>query len=201
MVDTRDLKSLEHNARAGSSPVPGTIVVAPLFFRGSGAFFMPDSFNSFLMMLHFERTDSGNPDFIELVRLLDADLAIRDGDDHAFYAQFNKIDAIRHVIVAYDDQKPVGCGAFKPFDAHTVEIKRMFVRPEWRGKGIAAHIVQAMETWAAELSVARCVLETGKQQPEAIALYTKCGYVITPNFGQYIGVDNSVCFEKIVKTL
>ena len=81
-------------------------------------------------MIRTIRTNSEDPDFIELVKYLDADLVIRDGNEHSFYAQF--------------------------------------------------------------------ILETGKKQPEAIALYTKKGYHITPNYGQYAGVENSVCFEKYI---
>jgi GNAT superfamily N-acetyltransferase len=142
------------------------------------------------------RTDSGNKDFIALVRQLDAYLAITDGEDHAFYDQFNKIQNIRHVVVAYENQHPVGCGAIKEFEADSMEVKRMFVKPENRGKGIAAKILAELETWAAELGYSKCVLETGKRQVEAISLYKKCGYSIIPNYGQYIGMDNSLCFEK-----
>ena len=142
------------------------------------------------------RTDSNNADFRTLVALLDQDLAIRDGDDHAFYAQFNKVDAIKEVIVAYQDGTAVGCGAIKPFSATAAEVKRMFVHPDYRKQGIAAKVLNTLENWAAELGFSSCVLETGKKQPEAIALYQKVGYHITPNYGQYIGVDNSVCMAK-----
>ncbi len=146
--------------------------------------------------MEIKRSDSDNPDFIQLVRLLDADLAIRDGDDHAFYAQFNKVAALRHTVVVYDHGTPVGCGAFRPFDKNTVEIKRMFVQPEFRGRGIASLVLSELEQWAATLGYTRCVLETGKRQPEAIALYRKNGYADIPNYGQYTGIYNSVCFEK-----
>jgi putative acetyltransferase len=104
-------------------------------------------------MIHIIRTNSDNFDFQELVKQLDKELATVDGQDHSFYSQFNKIDKIRHVLVAYQNGKPVGCGAI-------------------------------------------CVLETGKRQPDAIRLYVKNGYKAIPNWGQYIGVENSVCFEK-----
>ena len=149
-------------------------------------------------MLHLKRTDSSDPDFISLVHLLDADLAIRDGEDHAFYAQYNKVDSIRHVVVAYEEGAPIGCGAFKPFDEHSVEIKRMFVLPELRGQGIAVAVLTELEAWASESGYAKCVLETGKKQPEAIRLYEKSRYETIPNFGQYAGVENSVCMEKII---
>jgi len=142
------------------------------------------------------KTDSDNVDFRALVALLDKDLAVRDGEDHAFYAQFNKVDAIKEVIVAYHDENPIGCGAIKPFSATEAEVKRMFVHLDYRKQGIAAKVLNALEGWATELGFSSCVLETGKKQPEAIALYQKVGYLITPNYGQYIGVDNSVCMIK-----
>ncbi|MCC3160436.1 GNAT family N-acetyltransferase [Hymenobacter sp. 15J16-1T3B] len=149
-------------------------------------------------MLRLLRTDSDNADFRALVRLLDQDLQVRDGAEHGFYAQFNKVDAIRHVVVAYQDDEPVGCGAFKPFEADSVEIKRMFVQPVHRGRGVAQAVLTELEGWARELGYAGCVLETGKKQPEAIRLYQKSGYQFIPNYGQYIGVDNSVCMQKAV---
>ena len=145
------------------------------------------------------RTNSSNPDFIELVKNLDAELAERDGGDHAFYSQFNTIDKIKHVVLAYENDTPLGCGAIKEFNASTMEVKRMYVSPENRGKGIAAKILLALERWTIELSYAKCVLETGKRQPDAIRLYEKCGYIRIPNYGQYIGIKNSVCFEKALK--
>lgn len=147
-------------------------------------------------MLSFIRINSSNKDFIHLVSLLDADLAIRDGADHAFYAQFNKIDLIQHVIVAYENEEAVGCGAFKKFDAVSVEIKRMYVLPAHRNKGIAAAVLQQLEQWAKEEGSVSTVLETGTKQPEAIRLYEKSGYERFPNYGQYAGVANSVCMKK-----
>ncbi len=147
-------------------------------------------------MLTLVRTDSGNPHFIELVKQLDADLAEKDGADHSFYAQYNTIAAIRNVIIAYEHDTPVACGAIKEYNMHTMEVKRMYTLPAYRGQGIAGTILDALEKWAAELSFKKCILETGKRQPDAIGLYKKKGYNIIPNYGQYAGVDNSLCFEK-----
>lgn len=148
-------------------------------------------------MLDLRRTDSADPDFLALVKLLDHVLAVLDGEEHAFYAQFNKLVALRHVVVAYQDGWPVGCGAIKPLEeAGTVEVKRMYVEVEARGDGIATAVLAELEGWARELGYARCILETGKKQPEAIALYTKSGYGRIPNYGQYLHVENSVCFAK-----
>jgi len=147
-------------------------------------------------LIQITRTNSENQVFIELVKLLDADLAKRDGDDHFFYNQFNKIEHIKYAIVACIDDEPVGCGALKEFEPHIMEIKRMYVSFENRGKGIATKIVSELENWATELSYEKCILETGKRQPEAIALYKKNGYQLIPNYGQYVTIENSVCYEK-----
>jgi GNAT superfamily N-acetyltransferase len=147
-------------------------------------------------MIHLVRTDFDNPDFLALVKHLDAYLAEKDGVDHAFYAQFNKVDRIKHVVVAYDDGKPVGCGAIKEYAAGTMEVKRMYTTPEGRGRGIATQVLTELERWAAELGCAKCILETGIRQTEAIRLYERNGYKVIPNYGQYAGIDGSVCFEK-----
>lgn len=149
-------------------------------------------------MINLLRTTSENPDFQELVRHLDAELHIRDGEEAAFYLQFNKIDTIKHALVAYDGDEPVGCGALRAYEANTVEVKRMFVPLDKRGQGIASQILTGLETWAAELGFRKCILETGHKQPEALALYTKGGYSVIPNYGQYQSVENSICFEKVI---
>ena len=151
-----------------------------------------------LIMISIVRTGSDNPDFVGLVKLLDADLAERDGAEHSFYAPFNTITSIRYVVLAYEDQKPVGCGAIKEYGTGTMEIKRMYVSPESRSRGVGSRILGALEAWAKELSYSRCILETGKRQPEALRLYRKNGYGEIPNYGQYAGKDNSVCFEKMI---
>lgn len=147
-------------------------------------------------MITIKRTNSDNLDFQTLVRELDKELTIRDGDEHDYYAQFNKIDAIKHVVVAYENDEAVGCGAIKSFDENSMEVKRMFVPETQRSKGIATLVLRELERWASELGFAKCVLETGYKQPEAIRLYEKNGYSQIPNYGQYVGMDNSICFEK-----
>lgn len=151
-----------------------------------------------MQMIKIVRTDSDNQDFRQLVVLLDRELKDRDGDDHSFFAQFNKIDKIKYALVAYLNDVPCACGAIKEYDNDTMEIKRMYVIQEKRGKGIAGMILQELENWTKELNFKRCILETGKKQPEAIRLYSKSGYRVIPNYGQYENVSNSVCFEKII---
>lgn len=147
-------------------------------------------------MIHCIRTDSENGEFRRLVAQLDEELGQRDGAEHGFYAQFNTLDKIKHAVVALKDDQPVGCGALKAFSEDTMEVKRMYVAPQVRGQGVASAVLVTLETWAAELGYTRCVLETGQRQPEAIALYTKQGYQRIPNYGQYVGVENSLCFSK-----
>jgi putative acetyltransferase len=147
-------------------------------------------------MITVARTNSENPDFIALVGQLDAYLSERDGADHAFYGQFNKILNLKQVILAYDGSRAVGCGAIKAFSQEAMEVKRMFVLPEARQRGIASIVLKALEDWAAELGYAETVLETGKRLPEAVLLYEKKGYERIPNYGQYAGVTNSICFRK-----
>jgi putative acetyltransferase len=147
-------------------------------------------------MLTLTRTHSADPDFIALVQQLDRDLAERDGQEHDFYAQFNTLTAIQHVVVAYENGIAVACGAMKAMDKNTMEIKRMFTATTHRAKGIASQVLGELETWARESGYTTCRLETGRRQPEAIAVYQKNGYIQISNYGQYAGIENSVCFEK-----
>ena len=147
-------------------------------------------------MITVTRTTSNNPDFEKLVIELDAVLAILDGEDHAFYAQFNKSSALKNAIIAYENETAIGIGAYKEYDSQTVEMKRMYTLPEHRGKGIASKILSELELWAKEENNKIAILETGFLQTDAISLYKKLGYVITENYGQYIGVENSVCMKK-----
>ena len=149
-------------------------------------------------MIKCIRTNSENKDFRKLVEELDAELRIVDGVDHSFYAQFNKIVGIKYVVVAYDEDQPVGCGAIKTYSPDAMEVKRMYVSSARRVEGIATAILKELEQWTVELNCSMCVLETGIKQPEAIGLYKKTGYKIIRNYGQYENVKISVCFAKIL---
>lgn len=149
-------------------------------------------------MLHLKRTDSSDDDFKDLVRKLDAFLAVTDGEDHAFYDQFNKIDKIKYVVVAYEGDEPIACGAIKAYDEHSMEVKRMFTSESCRGKGVAGQVLSDLEAWTQELGYSKCILETGIRQTAAIRLYEKNGYALIPNYGQYADVEDSRCFEKVI---
>jgi putative acetyltransferase len=150
------------------------------------------------------RTNAGNPDFNNLVKDLDAYLKITDEDEHDFYNQFNLIDSLQEVVVIYISNSigaspvAIGCGAMKKMDSTSVELKRMYVVPQYRGKGVAQKILKELEIWAVELGYKKSVLETGKRQVEAVKFYHNCGYTVIENYGQYKGMTNSICFEKIV---
>lgn len=151
------------------------------------------------MSVSITRTTAADPDFRELVVLLDAHLSVTDEDEHDFYHQFNGLDAIRHVVLLRDQGRAVACGAVKHFSDDTVEVKRMFTRPEVRGRGHGVAVLNELESWAKELGYKRCVLETGVRQPYAIRLYEKQGYArLAENYGQYAGVENSVCMQKVL---
>lgn len=150
-------------------------------------------------MVTLVRTNAENADFRSLVDFLDEELKRRDGEDHYFFAQFNKLAGLLGVVVAYIDDAAVGCGAFKRHSEDAAEIKRMFVMAEKRGQRIAAQILTELEKWAGESGFSECVLETGFKQPEAIALYKRSGYARIPNYGQYADVEASVCMKKEIK--
>jgi putative acetyltransferase len=144
------------------------------------------------------KTNSNHLDFQKLTQLFDAYLVEIDGDEKDFFAQYNQI-YIDNVIVCYEDEIAVGCGAFKEYEPTVAEIKRMFVSPEKRGKGIASTVLNALEIWAKENDFQHAILETSNQLTNAISLYQKRGYEIIPNYGQYIDVESSVCMKKILK--
>jgi putative acetyltransferase len=151
-------------------------------------------------MMTIKRTTSINTDFHLLIKELDKDLLNRYGQLQQFFNQFNKIENNPNVVIAYINEEAVGCGCFKPFEEGSVEIKRMYVKAEWRGKGVGAMIMVALENWAAESDFEYTVLETGYEQPEAIHLYKKQGYDTIPNYGPYIGNEEySVCMKKRIK--
>ena len=141
------------------------------------------------------RTNSENQDFKKLSALFDDYLVDIDGEEKDFFAFYNNVQ-LDTVLVVYENSDVVGCGAFKKFDENTAEIKRMFVHPNHRNKGIASYILNELELWANELSFSSFILETSPKLTSAIILYEKKGYKLISNYGQYIGVENSVCMKK-----
>lgn len=143
-----------------------------------------------------KRTDSYDLDFPQLVGLLNLELRERYGTLQSAYDTYNHIKDLDTVVIAYCNDVPAGCGCFKKFDNSTVEIKRMFVKPAERKQGIASSMLSELEIWAKEDGYTYAVLETAAKQPESIALYKKVGYTTIPNYGQYIGMELSICMRK-----
>lgn len=147
------------------------------------------------------RTNSENADFQSLVSLLDAYLEVINGDSHSFFNQYNQINVLKHTIVLYDADKPIACGAIKQYEDGVMEVKRMYVLNEYRGKGVAQIILSELEKWAAELGNQTCILETARTMTSAVKLYQKSGYEVIPNYGQYKDVAVSICFKKNLNNL
>lgn len=155
--------------------------------------------DSFKTMISIRRSTFADPDFRSLVAELDTDLQQRYGAKQSQYDVHNKALEGASVVIALNQDQPVGCGCFKAFDqADTVELKRMYVQPSARGVGIAQQIITELEQWASEKGYSKAVLQTAIKQPEAIAFYRKCGYQPMAAYGAYVGDEDSVCMEKQV---
>ena len=146
-------------------------------------------------MLTFKRTNSVNQDFKKLVKLLNDELAGRDGPNHPL-SQFNPIDQLKYVVLAYDKDIAIGCGAIEKYDFNTIEIKRMYVVSESRGERVGTRILSELEHWAQELGSSKCFLFTGPNQPEAQKLYVRCGYKKIRKYGKLMSIPDAICFAK-----
>lgn len=144
------------------------------------------------------RIDSNDKEFIRLVSALDQMLAVINGEDHSFYNQFNTLTEIKNVILVYEGDTAIACGAFKKFDDTSCEIKRMFTEPSHRGRGYAGIVVDELEKWARESGYRSVVLETSVKLESAVRLYRKKGYADTEKYGQYKDAIDSMCFRKVL---
>ncbi len=140
-------------------------------------------------------------DFVMLCDLLDSELNYRAGgvQKRYEYEQLNKLDNIRDYYIAYDEHEAIGCACFKIYDSYSIEIKRVFVKKNYRKKGIAKQILKKIETDAIENNYSSLILETGRILYEAMNLYTKLGFKIIPNFGPYKNLKYSICMGKILE--
>ncbi len=143
-------------------------------------------------------TDGRNPDFIELCHGLDDFLneLVGGEEKRAEYIQYNQLEDIHDVIVAYDDAVPVGSAGFKKYDDECAEVKRVFVKQAYRGKGISIKLMELLENAARKQGYRYLILESGELLVAAMALYRKIGYKVIPNYGQYRDMPDSICMKK-----
>jgi GNAT superfamily N-acetyltransferase len=139
-----------------------------------------------------------HPESLALRAELAAELDEIYGTDSEPGAKPTAADTPVFLIARDEDGSAVGCGGLRPIDESTVEIKRMFVRRSARGRGIARQILQSLEAKAAGLGARRVVLETGRDQPEAVRLYETSGYRPIECFGSYRGAPLSLCYERFI---
>jgi GNAT superfamily N-acetyltransferase len=147
-------------------------------------------------MITYKRTQSTDPHFLDLIKQLDAYLTITNGNEQAKFAQYNTVEKVKWVIIAYHNKLPIGCGGFK-LNEGKAEIKRMYVNRNYRGLKIGEQILVNLEQWAQEENLSIAILETGINQKEAQNLYKKLGYQIIPNYGVYVNFTDSLCMEKV----
>jgi len=147
-------------------------------------------------MITFTRTIFSNPDFRNFIVALDNEYVVRYPFMAGISNPFNIMDERARVMLAYDNEMPVACGAFRPVDEKTIEVKRMYTLPQSRNQGIGKRVLRELENWAREQGYSVSILETGINQPEAIAAYEKSGYVRIPKFPPYVNVNESICMQK-----
>ncbi len=146
----------------------------------------------------YVRCDGADADFIENCRLLDEDLDRRVGRviQRDKYHQYNQLDQIHEAIMVYHEGRPAGGGAIRAYDETTTELKRVFVRPEYQGKGIGSALVSRLIEWATELGYKKMILETGELLAESCHVYAKLGFQKIPNYGAYVNMRESLCMGK-----
>jgi GNAT superfamily N-acetyltransferase len=151
-------------------------------------------------MITVEQRDPHDPISIALLAALNGELSARYDEDPVGAEIPDGVVGPRGAfVVAWLDGVPVGCGALRPTQfENTAEIKRMYVHPDTRGKGVAGHMLAKLESLAMAFGYARIILETGTRQPEAIRLYEKHGYQQMGCYGPYDHDPLSVCFQKML---
>ena len=107
-----------------------------------------------------------------------------------------KLDDIRDVVIAYDNDIPVGIASFKMYDDENAEVKRVFIKKEYRGNGISKELMRILEERAHKKGFKYFILESGELLVSAMALYRKIGYKVIPNYGQYVDMKESICMKK-----
>jgi putative acetyltransferase len=144
--------------------------------------------------------DPTGPEATVLIARLSAELAaLYPEDTSAGAGNFNPADLAgpgSTFLIAWLDGQPVGCGALRPMGPGVAEVKRMYVEPAARGRGLSRRLLTELERAAAGMGYTTVRLETGLRQSAAIRLYDTAGYHRIANYGIYVGNPQSVCFEK-----
>lgn len=148
--------------------------------------------------LQYVWTNGRNPDFCALCGALDAFLNTLAGgeENRAAYVPCNQVADVHDVLIVYVGHLPVGCAALRPYDAGRTEVKRVFVSPAYRGRGIGKALMERLEQRAKILGYTALILESGEPLAAAMALYRSLGYRVIPNYGPYRNMPDSVCMEK-----
>lgn len=136
------------------------------------------------------------PDFVELTQALDRELRARNGDAQDTYDGFNALVGIADVVIAYEGGRPIGCASFKVREPGLAEVKRVFVRPKLRGRGVSKALMAALERRARGSGIRTLLVETSRTFPEANGLYPGLGFAVTENFPPYEGLELSICYRK-----
>lgn len=147
-------------------------------------------------MIELLHVDSTHVDFQKLALALEQEIFVRDGELAETNHELNKVGFMKNAIVLYVNDNAAACGAFRDFSEDTIEIKRMYVSPLYRRNNFASKILSELESLSRKSGFKYAVLETGRNQPEAISLYLKHGYIEIEKFGKYIDSVNSICFKK-----
>lgn len=147
------------------------------------------------------KTTSNNSHFQTLVKLLDQELYKRYPEVQASYDEHNQFEEAIDVLVILVDEQPIACGAFKIMpEQQWVELKRIFVHPDYRRQGWSKIILQNLEEWSLKKGFSTLVLETGDRMFEAINLYKYNDYKVIPNYGPYVNMPHSICMQKKLKS-
>jgi GNAT superfamily N-acetyltransferase len=150
--------------------------------------------------MEFIYTDVNNRDFIELCHLLDDYLndLVGGEENRSEYLQYNTLEDIHDVVLAYEDKTPIGCASFKYYDKGIAEVKRVFVKEKYRGNGVSKQLMRLLEQRATEKGYCKLILESGALLVEAMGLYNKIGYTVIEKYGQYKDMEESICMEKVL---
>ena len=141
-------------------------------------------------------TDGKHPDYVALNIYLEEFFNELYPNRNPNNAQLNKLDTISDVFLLYDGSQPIGCAGFRKYSETSAEVKRVFVKKEYRGIKLSQRLMDCVENTAKEKGYQYLILETGEEMKAAMKLYTSRGYEIIPNYGAYKNSSKSICMSK-----